>query len=111
MVSVGIVSVMIGGRAIWTVPGTFVMMMAIGAAVGWSGLDIPSIVVESAIALSVILLGGVIVLDAKLPLPVDRRPAPHARHEKGRRACRARLSAFGNATDSTSNPDESRLFH
>ena len=70
MVSVGIVSVMIGGRAIWTVPGTFVTMMAIGAAVGWSGLDVPSIVVESAIALSVILLGSVIVLDAKLPLPV-----------------------------------------
>jgi urease accessory protein len=69
MVSVGIVSVLIGGRAIWTVPGTFVAMMSVGAAVGWSGLDVPSILVESAIALSVILLGGVIVLDAKLPLP------------------------------------------
>ena len=69
MISVGIVSVLIGGRAIWTVPGTFVAVMAVGAAVGWSGLEVPSIVVESAIALSVILLGGVIALNARLPLP------------------------------------------
>lgn len=70
MVSVGIVSVLIGGRAIWTVPGTFVAVMAVGAAVGWSGFEVPSIVVESAIALSVILLGGVIALNARLPLPL-----------------------------------------
>ena len=30
MVSVGIVSAQIGGRAIWTVPSTFVVMMIIG---------------------------------------------------------------------------------
>lgn len=70
MVSVGIVSVIIGGRAIWTVPGTFVTMMGVGAAAGWSGVELPDIVVESAIALSVILLGGVILLNAKLPIVV-----------------------------------------
>lgn len=68
MVSVGIVSVLIGGRAIWTVPGTFVTIMGVGAAAGWSELEVPSVVVESAIALSVILLGGVIALNARLPL-------------------------------------------
>tara|TARA_Y100000741_G_C18218777_1_gene544908 strand:- start:466 stop:708 length:243 start_codon:yes stop_codon:yes gene_type:complete len=34
MVSVGIISTQIGGRAIWTVPGTFVLMMLIGGILG-----------------------------------------------------------------------------
>ncbi len=70
MVSVGIVSALIGGRAIWTVPGTFVTLMAVGGAVGWSGLALPDTIIELAIATSVILLGGVIVLDRRLPVPV-----------------------------------------
>lgn len=68
MVSVGIVSTIIGGRAIWTVPGTFVMMMAVGGLVGWAGLDVPAQLVELAIAASVILLGGAILLDRQLPV-------------------------------------------
>ena len=34
MVSVGIVSAQIGGRAIWTIPATFVLMMIIGGTIG-----------------------------------------------------------------------------
>ena len=34
MVSIGIVSAQIGGRAIWTVPSTFVGVMAIGGMLG-----------------------------------------------------------------------------
>ena len=34
MVSVGIVSYQIGNRAIWLVPSTFVIVMAIGGAIG-----------------------------------------------------------------------------
>lgn len=66
MLSVGIVSALIGGRAIWTVPSTFVVMMAVGAAAGYTDIGIGSGAVELSIALSVILLGGVILLDRSL---------------------------------------------
>ena len=67
MVSVGIVSAIIGGRALWTVPSMFVIMMAVGGLVGWTGLDAPSQVIELAIAASVILLGGVIAWGRAIP--------------------------------------------
>ena len=66
MVSVGIVSALIGGRAIWTVPATFVAVMAVGGWVGWIGPGLYSGFFESAIAASVILLGAVILLDRKV---------------------------------------------
>ena len=34
MVSVGVVSAQIGGRAIWTIPATFVLMMIVGGIIG-----------------------------------------------------------------------------
>jgi len=34
MLSVGIISAQIGGRAIWTVPSTFVAVMAVGGVLG-----------------------------------------------------------------------------
>ncbi len=66
MLSVGIVSSMIGGRAIWTVPSLFVAMMAVGGLLGRADLGIGGIVIETAIALSVIFLGGVITADRRL---------------------------------------------
>lgn len=69
MVSVGIVSAIIGGRAIWTVPSMFVVMMAVGGVIGWAGLPISSQVVELAIATSVILLGGIIAWGRAIPVP------------------------------------------
>lgn len=60
MLAVGIVSVQIGGRAIWTVPGTFVGVMAVGGATGLATGVIPMVLVENAIGLSVLLLGLVI---------------------------------------------------
>ena len=68
MVSVGIVSAIIGGRAIWTVPSMFVVMMAVGGLAGWAGLPISGQVVELAIALSVMLLGGVIAWGRAIPM-------------------------------------------
>lgn len=68
MVSVGIVSSMIGGRAIWTVPGLFVLMMGVGGVLGRADLGLGSAAIEIGIALSVILLGVVIVLDKRLPV-------------------------------------------
>lgn len=68
MVSVGIVSSLIGGRAIWTVPGLFVSMMGVGGLLGRADLGLGSTAIELGIALSVILLGVVIVLDKRLPV-------------------------------------------
>jgi urease accessory protein len=70
MLSVGIVSALIGGRAIWTVPATFVVMMGVGAAAGYADIGLSSTVTETGIALSVILLGGVILLDRSLDVRV-----------------------------------------
>lgn len=66
MVSVGIISAFIGGRAIWTVPATFVAMMGVGGLAGSNDLGITSGFVELSIALSVIGLGAVIALDKSL---------------------------------------------
>lgn len=55
MLSVGIISAQIGGRAIWTVPLTFVSVMAFGGFLGMQNIDLPG--VEYGIALSVLILG------------------------------------------------------
>lgn len=68
MVSVGIVSSMIGGRALWAVPGLFVLMMGVGGVLGRVNLGLGSTAIEVGIALSVVLLGVVIVLDTRLPV-------------------------------------------
>lgn len=67
MVSVGIVSSMVGGRAIWTVPGLFVIMMGVGGLAGASNMGLTPAAIEIGIALSVILLGLAIALDRSLP--------------------------------------------
>lgn len=67
MLSVGIVSAILGGRAIWGVPATFVSFMAIGGVLGWSKLGLPLSVVETGIASSVILLGLLIAAYRQLP--------------------------------------------
>ena len=66
MVSVGIVSAQIGGRAIWTVPATFVCVMGIGGLLGL--LDIGLTAIESGIASSVLILGLAIAADKRLPV-------------------------------------------
>lgn len=68
MVSVGIVSALIGGRAIWTIPALFVVAMALGGAVGRVDIGVGMGVVETGIALSVVFLGLVIALDRRLPV-------------------------------------------
>ena len=92
MVSVGIVSAQIGGRAIWTVPSTFVSIMLIGGILGVAaeinkGLnsniislnelnsiyyfaDYISIIIEFGIILSVILLGFAIAVEKKISVTV-----------------------------------------
>ena len=62
MVSVGIVSFQLSGKAIWSVPVTFVVVMAIGGILGM--LDIGLIAIELGIALSVLVLGITIALNS-----------------------------------------------
>ncbi|MCP4001541.1 MAG: HupE/UreJ family protein [Gammaproteobacteria bacterium] len=66
MVSVGVVSAQIGGRAVWTVPLTFVLVMLFGGLLGW--LYVGFTAVEVGIAISVLALGFAIAADQKLPV-------------------------------------------
>ena len=68
MVSVGVVSAQIGGRAIWTVPATFVSVMALGGLLGMQDVGLGAI--EFGIAFSVLALGGAIAADKRLPVAV-----------------------------------------
>ena len=66
MVSVGLLSAQLGGRAIWTVPAMFVGAMALGGILGLVGVPLP--LVEIGIAGSVILLGLAIAANRGLPV-------------------------------------------
>ena len=66
MLSVGILSVQIGGRAVWVVPTTFVSVMVVGNVLGFFNLEIP--MVETGIALSVLALGIALAASQKLPI-------------------------------------------
>lgn len=68
MLSVGIWSAQIGGRAIWFVPATFVGFMVIGGIVGMYGVEIP--LIEVGIAISVLLLGIAVASDNFINLKV-----------------------------------------
>jgi urease accessory protein len=65
MVAVGLYAALLGGRALGLVPATFVGVMAIAGALGAAGYPLPY--TETAIALSVILLGLAVALRVSLP--------------------------------------------
>lgn len=65
MLAVGLLSAQIGGRAIWTVPATFVGVMAVGALAGLFGLSLP--LVEYGITGSVLILGIAILFGNSIP--------------------------------------------
>ena len=67
MISVGIVSAQIGGKAIWTVPTTFVFIMTIGGLLGFFLIIYEYFFIEVGIILSVILLGFGISIEKKIP--------------------------------------------
>ena len=66
MISVGIVSAQIGGRAIWTVPTTFVLIMTIGGLIGFLLTSDNHFFIEVGIIFSVILLGLGISIEKKI---------------------------------------------
>ena len=65
MVTVGLLSAQIGGRAIWTVPTAFVGMMVLGAVIGLFGSA--NAFLEYGIAASVILLGVALLVQQYIP--------------------------------------------
>jgi urease accessory protein len=66
MVAVGLWGAFLGGRAMWTLPVVFPVVMAFGGALGVVGVALPG--VETGIALSGIVLGIMVSLAAKPPL-------------------------------------------
>ena len=65
MVAVGLLSAQMGGRAIWTVPATFVGVMAVGGGLGLIDIGLPG--VEYGIVLSVVILGAALAAQRDLP--------------------------------------------
>jgi urease accessory protein len=66
MVAVGVFAVVLGGRALWLVPLSFVGMMAVGFLLGIGGINVPF--VELGIALSSVVIGGVAALGRPMPV-------------------------------------------
>lgn len=66
MVAVGLWAWMIGGRAIWIVPGAFVGTMLIGFVLALAGMPLPF--VEPAILASVVALGLLVAVAVRLPV-------------------------------------------
>jgi urease accessory protein len=66
MVAVGLWGAFLGARAVWTLPVVFPVVMALGGAAGVMGMPLPG--VETAIAISAVLLGSLVAFATKPPL-------------------------------------------
>jgi urease accessory protein len=66
MIAVGLWGAQLGSPAIWVLPVAFPMVMALGGMMGLLGIPLPG--TEYGIAASMILLGGVVLLELKPPL-------------------------------------------
>lgn len=66
MLAVGLWVAQTGGRSMWAVPLTFVVVMALGGALPMLGIGLPF--VEPGLVLSVLLLGVLIAASIRLPL-------------------------------------------
>jgi urease accessory protein len=68
MLAVGLFAALLGGRAFWVVPVSFVCMMLVGGAMGLMGIEIPA--VEVGIAASVVVLGAVLAVGSRCLISV-----------------------------------------
>jgi urease accessory protein len=68
MVAVGLWGAFLGKPAIWLLPVTFPLVMALGGAAGAAGVPIPGI--ETGIAASALVIGLAVMLAARPPLTV-----------------------------------------
>ncbi|MBC8128923.1 MAG: HupE/UreJ family protein [Rhizobiaceae bacterium] len=69
MVAVGLWAAQMGGRAVFVVPAAFVGTMALGFALGLGGMALPF--VEPGILASVVVLGLLVAVAARLPVPAS----------------------------------------
>ena len=68
MIAVGLWGAQLGPPALWLLPVTFPMVMALGGMLGLLGMPLPG--VEVGIALSAVTLGIMVLLEARPKLPV-----------------------------------------
>jgi len=68
MLSIGILSVQIGGNYILKIPTAFVSSMLLGGLIGFSGINLSIYLIELSIILSVIFLGLVVASNAKISI-------------------------------------------
>lgn len=68
MVSVGLWGAQLGRPAIWVLPVTFPLVMAVGGFLALIGVALPG--TEIGIAISAVLLGAMVMLAARPPLPL-----------------------------------------
>ena len=66
MVAVGVFAFVLGGRALWLVPASFVGMMAAGFLLGAAQVEVPF--VELGIALSSVVIGGAAARGRPMPV-------------------------------------------
>jgi urease accessory protein len=66
MLTVGLFANQLGGRGLWMVPSSFVLVMALGGGLGVSAIELP--LAEIGIALSVVVLGTAVALRLRPPL-------------------------------------------
>ncbi|MFT4151961.1 MAG: HupE/UreJ family protein [Paracoccaceae bacterium] len=69
MVAVGLWAAMAGGRALWALPVAFVLGMVLGGGMGFAGLPLPG--VEPMILASIIILGVLAAMAARLPVALS----------------------------------------
>lgn len=67
MVMVGILAAQLGGRALWLVPASFVVVMALGGGLGFLVPGLP--LIELGIALSIVVLGAAVAFNLTAPVP------------------------------------------
>jgi urease accessory protein len=66
MVAVGLIAARLGGRALWLVPTSFVVTMAVAGLAGMAGIGLAH--AEAGIALSLLVLGAMIALRLTVPV-------------------------------------------
>lgn len=65
MVLAGTLAWQLGGRTLYAVPASFVLLMAVGGGLGVAGIDVP--LVETGIALSIVAFGVAVAAGVKAP--------------------------------------------
>lgn len=68
MVAVGLWAALLGGRALWIVPTSFVAAMALGGALGLYGVAVPF--VEAGILASIVALGLLVAFNVQLNVAI-----------------------------------------